>query len=318
MFPYIIRRVLQSIIVIILVTIFVFVGMRLLPGDPLFMLFNPNQLQEYTEEQLDQIREEAGLNRSLVVQYFDWLGNVFRGELGESMLTKTSVTKDVARSAPITMHLGILAFILGVIIGIPIGIISAIRRATRLDTILTTAANVGITVPIFWLGIMMIWVFGVELDWLPVMGYTSPFEDLAKSTQQIIMPVLCLAVWPIASNARQARSSMLEILRQDYIRTAYAKGLPERLVIYKHALKNSLIPIVTLAGMGIPIIVGGSVLVEQVFNIPGMGRLTINSLLNHDYTYVQGTTLILTGVVVVSNLLVDISYGWLDPRIRYD
>jgi len=216
------------------------------------------------------------------------------------------------------MHLGILAFILGVIIGIPIGIISAIRRATRLDTILTTAANVGITVPIFWLGIMMIWIFGVELDWLPVMGYTSPFEDLAKSTQQIIMPVLCLAVWPIASNARQARSSMLEILRQDYIRTAYAKGLPERLVIYKHALKNSLIPIVTLAGMGIPIIVGGSVLVEQVFNIPGMGRLTINSLLNHDYTYVQGTTLILTGVVVVSNLLVDISYGWLDPRIRYD
>ena len=318
MFPYIIRRVLQSIIVIILVTIFVFVGMRLLPGDPLFMLFNPNQLQEYTEEQLDQIREEAGLNRSLIVQYFDWLGNVFRGELGESMLTKTSVTKDVARSAPITMHLGILAFILGVIIGIPIGIISAIRRATRLDTILTTAANVGITVPIFWLGIMMIWIFGVELDWLPVMGYTSPFEDLAKSTQQIIMPVLCLAVWPIASNARQARSSMLEILRQDYIRTAYAKGLPERLVIYKHALKNSLIPIVTLAGMGIPIIVGGSVLVEQVFNIPGMGRLTINSLLNHDYTYVQGTTLILTGVVVVSNLLVDISYGWLDPRIRYD
>ena len=318
MFPYIIRRVLQSIIVIILVTIFVFVGMRLLPGDPLFMLFNPNQLQEYTEEQLNQIREEAGLNRSLIVQYFDWLGNVFRGELGESMLTKTSVTKDVARSAPITMHLGILAFILGVIIGIPIGIISAIRRATRLDTILTTAANVGITVPIFWLGIMMIWVFGVELDWLPVMGYTSPFEDLAKSTQQIIMPVLCLAVWPIASNARQARSSMLEILRQDYIRTAYAKGLPERLVIYKHALKNSLIPIVTLAGMGIPIIVGGSVLVEQVFNIPGMGRLTVNSLLNHDYTYVQGTTLILTGVVVVSNLLVDISYGWLDPRIRYD
>jgi peptide/nickel transport system permease protein len=318
MFAYIIRRIFQSIIVIILVTIFVFIGMRLLPGDPLFMLFNPNQLQEYTEEQLNQIREEAGLNRPLAVQYFDWLGDVFRGELGESMLTKTSVTKDIASSVPKTMHLGILAFIIGVIIGIPAGVISAIRRATWLDTVLTTAANVGITIPIFWLGIMMIWVFGVQLHWLPVMGYTSPFEDLAKNTQQIIMPVLCLAVWPIASNARQARSSMLEILRQDYIRTAYAKGLSERLVIYKHALKNSLIPIVTLAGMGIPIIVGGSVLVEQVFNIPGMGRLTVNSLLNHDYTYVQGTTLILTMVVVLSNLLVDISYGWLDPRIRYD
>jgi peptide/nickel transport system permease protein len=318
MFAYIIRRVIQSIIVVLLVTVFVFVAMRLLPGDPLFMLFNPNQLQEYTEEQLDQIREEAGLNRSLVLQYFDWLGDVFRGELGESILTKTSVTEEVLKKVPVTMHLGILAFILGVIIGIPIGVISALRRATWLDTILTTTANVGITVPIFWLGIMMIWVFGVELHWLPVMGYTSPFENLVLNTRQIIMPVLCLAVWPIASNARQARSSMLEILRQDYIRTAYSKGLSERLVIYKHALKNSLIPIVTLAGMGIPIIVGGSVLVEQVFNIPGMGRLTVNSLFNHDYTYVQGTTLILTGVVVLSNLLVDLSYGWLDPRIRYD
>ena len=318
MFAYIIRRVIQSIIVVLLVTVFVFVGMRLLPGDPLFMLFNPNQLQEYTEEQLDQIREEAGLNRSLVVQYFDWLGDVFRGELGESILTKTSVTEEVLKKVPVTMHLGILAFILGVIIGIPIGVISAIRRATWLDTILTTTANIGITVPIFWLGIMMIWVFGVELHWLPVMGYTSPFKDLALNTRQIIMPVLCLAVWPIASNARQARSSMLEILRQDYIRTAYSKGLSERIVIIKHALKNSLIPIVTLAGMGIPIIVGGQVLVEQVFNIPGMGRLTVNALFQHDYTYVQGTTLILTGVVVVSNLLVDLSYGWLDPRIRYD
>ena len=318
MSAYIIRRVLQSIIVILLVTIFVFVGMRLLPGDPLFMLFNPNQLQEYTEEQLDQIREEAGLNRSLVVQYFDWLGKVFQGELGESMLTKTSVTEDIARRVPITMHLGLLAFIIGIIVGIPIGIISAIRRATWMDTILTTAANIGITVPVFWLGVMMIWVFAVELDWLPVMGYTSPFEDFAKNTQQIIMPVLCIAVWPVASNARLARSAMLEILRQDYIRTAYAKGLSERLVIYKHALKNSLIPIVTLAGTGIPIIVGGQILIENVFNIPGMGRLTVNSLLNLDYTYVQGTTLIITGVVVLSNLLVDISYGWLDPRIRYN
>jgi peptide/nickel transport system permease protein len=318
MFAYIIRRVFQSLIVILLVTILVFIGMRLLPGDPLFMLFNPNQLKEYTPEQLEAIKEEAGLNRSLFVQYFDWFGDLFRGELGESILTKTSVTEEILKKVPVTMHLGILAFILGIIIGIPIGVISAIRRATWLDTILTTSANIGITVPIFWLGIMLIWVFGVQLHWLPVMGYTSPFEDFVLNTRQIIMPVLCLAVWPIASNARQARSSMLEILRQDYIRTAYSKGLSERLVIYKHALKNSLIPIVTLAGMGIPIIVGGSVLVEQVFNIPGMGRLTVNSLFNHDYTYVQGTTLILTGVVVLSNLLVDLSYGWLDPRIRYD
>ena len=318
MFAYIVRRFIQSFIVIILVTILVFIGMRLLPGDPIFMMFNPNQLQEFSQEQIEQIREKAGLNRPLPVQYFDWLGGVLRGELGESILTKTSVTEEILRKAPVTMHLGILAFIVGVILGIPAGIISAIRRATWLDSILTTLANIGITIPIFWLGIMMIWLFGVYLDWLPVMGYTSITEDFVKNTQQIIMPVLCIAVWPIASNARLSRSAMLEILRQDYIRTAYAKGLTERLVIYKHALKNSLIPIVTLAGLGIPIIIGGQVLVEQVFNIPGMGRLTVTSLFNHDYTYVQGTTLLITAVVVASNLLVDLSYGWLDPRIRYD
>ena len=318
MIAYIIRRCIQSVIVIFIVTVIVFVGMRLLPGDPLFMLFNPNQLQQYTPEQLEDIRREAGLDKSMVIQYFEWIGDVFKGELGKSILTKASVTKEIAKRVPVTMHLGIIAFVLGVIIGIPFGIISAIRRATWLDTAVTTIANIGITIPLFWLGIMMIWLFAVELGWLPVMGYTSPFENFALNTRQIIMPVLCLAIFPIASNARQARSSMLEILRQDYIRTAWSKGLRERKVIIKHALKNSLIPIVTLAGMGIPVIVGGSVLVEQVFNIPGMGRLAVDSLFNHDYTYVQGVTLIMTGVVVLSNLLVDLSYGLLDPRIRYD
>jgi peptide/nickel transport system permease protein len=317
MLAYIVRRLIQSVIVIFVVTVLVFFGMRMLPGDPIFMLFNPNQLQNYTEEQLQQIRKEAGLDKPLVVQYFTWLGDVFKGELGKSILTKSSVTKDIAKRVPVTMHIGLIAFILGIIIGIPFGIISAIRRGTWLDTLVTSLANIGITVPIFWLGIMMIWAFAVRLHWLPAMGYTSPLTNFTLSTKQIIMPVICLAVFPIASNARQARSSMLEILRQDYIRTAWSKGLTERMVILRHALKNSLIPIVTLAGMGIPMIVGGSVLVEQVFNIPGMGRLAVDSLFQHDYPYVQGITLILTGIVVISNLLVDLSYGWLDPRIRY-
>jgi peptide/nickel transport system permease protein len=173
-------------------------------------------------------------------------------------------------------------------------------------------------VPIFWLGIMLIWFFAIYLHWLPVMGYTSPFEDFVKNTRQLIMPVFCMAIFPIASNARQARSSMLEILRQDYIRTAWSKGLRERSVIISHALKNSLIPIVTLAGMGISSIIGGSVLIEQVFNIPGMGRLAVDSLFQHDYPYVQGITLVMTAIIVISNLLVDLSYGWLDPRIRYN
>jgi peptide/nickel transport system permease protein len=165
---------------------------------------------------------------------------------------------------------------------------------------------------------MLIWLFAVHWHWLPVMGYTSPFTDFILSIRKLIMPVFCMSIFAIAGNARQARSSMLEVLRQDYIRTAWSKGLTERVVIAKHAMKNSLIPIVTLAGMGISGIIGGSVLIEQVFNIPGMGRLAIDSLFQHDYPYVQGITLIITAVIVVSNLLVDLSYGWLDPRIRYN
>jgi len=165
---------------------------------------------------------------------------------------------------------------------------------------------------------MMIYLFAVKLHWLPVQGYTSPFVDFWLSTRKLIMPVFCMSIFAVAGNARQARSSMLEVLRQDYIRTAWSKGVTERVVIIGHALKNSLIPIVTLAGMGIAGIFGGSVLVEKVFNIPGMGRMAVDTMFNHDYPFVQGITLVMTGIIVASNLLVDLSYGWLDPRIRYN
>jgi peptide/nickel transport system permease protein len=315
---YIIRRVGQSIIVIVIVTIFVFVGMRLLPGDPLFMLIDRNQVVNMTQEELNKIRHDRGLDRSLVVQYFDWLGGVFHGNLGNSILTEEPIIKDLKQRIPITAYIGAIAFLIGILLGIPAGIISAIRRGTWLDTIVTTFANIGICVPIFWLGIILMWVFAVKLHWLPTSGYTSPFVDFWMSTKQLIMPVFCMAIFGIAGNARQARSSMLEVLRQDYIRTAWSKGVTERVVIIGHALKNSLIPIVTLVGMGIAGIFGGSVLIEQVFNIPGMGRLAVDSLFQHDYPYVQGITLVMTAIVVASNLLVDVSYGWLDPRIRYN
>ncbi len=315
---YIIRRVIQSLIVILIVTVLVFVGMRLLPGDPIYMIFNPNQLQNFTHAQIDQLRHDAGLDKPLMVQYFDWMGNVFKGNLGNSILSKQPISIELNKRIPVTAYIGFIAFLISLIIGIPAGIISAIRRGSWIDTIVTTVANLGITVPIFWLGIMMIWLFAVHLRWLPVMGYTSPFTDFWQSTKQLIMPVFCESLFAISANARQARSSVLEILRQDYIRTAWSKGLTERKVIVRHALKNSLIPIVTLAGMGIAGIVGGSVLVEQVFNIPGMGRMAVDSLFQHDYPYVQGITLVMTAIVVFSNLLVDLSYGWLDPRVRYN
>ncbi len=318
MVSYLIRRVGQSIIVILIVTVMVFAGMRMLPGDPIYMLFNPNQIQAMTQDEIDKIRHETGLDKSLAEQYFVWIGGVFKGDLGHSILNKRPITEDLNKRIPITGYIGVLAFILSAIIGIPAGIISAIRRGTWLDTVVTTIANIGICIPIFWLGILMIYLFAVQLRWLPTSGYTSPFVDFWMSSKQLLMPVFCMSIFSLAGNARQARSSMLEVLRQDYIRTAWSKGLKERVVIVGHALKNSLIPVITLMGMGIAAIFGGSVLIEQVFNIPGMGRLAVDAMFQHDYTYVQGITLVMTAIVVFSNLLVDLSYGWLDPRIRYN
>jgi peptide/nickel transport system permease protein len=292
--------------------------MRLLPGDPIRMIITASNTESFTEEQITQVRHEYGLDRPMFIQYFDWVGGFLRGDMGDSILQKVPVSDEVVRRIPITFHLGILAFIIGLLIGIPVGIIGAVRRATWLDTLVTTLSNLGITVPIFWLGILLMYLFGLYLNWLPVMGYTSPFTDFWLSTKQLIMPVFCLAVFPIASTARQTRSSMLDVMHQDYIRTAWAKGVKEQAVIMRHALKNGLIPIVTLAGMGVPMIVGGTVLIETVFNIPGMGRLAVTSVLNQDYPYVQGIVLIVSAAVLVVNLIVELVYGWLDPRIRYD
>jgi peptide/nickel transport system permease protein len=300
-----------------MVTIVVFLVMRILPGDPIYMLYSPDSVQLFTDEEIARIKHEAGLDRPLVVQYINWMKGVIHGDLGVSILYKSSVSKDIAKRLPITVYLGSMAFVLSLLISIPIGVIAAVRRATWLDTILTAMANLGITIPIFWLAIMMVYLFAIKLNWLPVMGYTSPFEDFWLSTRKLVMPVMCMAVWPLAGNVRLVRSAMLEVLGQDYIRTAWAKGQKEHIIVRKHALKNGLIPVVTMAGMWVSTIIGGAVLIEQVFNIPGMGRLAVDAIFTHDYAYVQGVTLIMTISIVVTNLLVDISYGWLDPRIRY-
>mgnify|MGYP000011748738 CR=1 FL=1 len=316
MTTYIIRRVGLAILVLFIVSIIVFLAMRLLPGDPILMWMTSDDLRQISPEQLALLRHEYGLDKPIVMQYLDWLNGVFHGDLGKSVRYHTSVTSEVLRRLPITLHLGLSAFVLGFIIGIPAGVICAIRRGSWIDTIVTTLTNIGITVPVFWLGILMIYVFSLQLKLLPTYGYTSPFTDFWLSTRQLIMPVICLAVFPIASTARQTRSSMLEVMRQDYIRTAWSKGLLERAVVMRHALKNGLIPIVTFSGLGLGGILGGSVLIESVFAIPGMGRLTVASVLNHDFAITQGVTLVIAAGVVLVNLLVDISYAWLDPRIR--
>jgi len=318
MTTYIIRRLILAVIVLVLVSLFVFLSMRLLPGDPVLMYMSARSVQEITEEQLDLVRQEFGLDKSLPLQYLDWISGVLHGDFGTSILNRSPVIQEILRRLPITFHLGILAFIIAIVIGIPAGVLCAVRRGGWLDNFVTTLANIGITVPVFWLGIILIYVFALYFGWLPVMGYISPFENFWLNTKQIIMPVFCLALGPIAGNARQARSSMLEVIRKDYIRTAWSKGLKERAIIMKHALKNGLMPVVTLSGMGVGTILGGAVLIEQVFNIPGMGRLAVTSVMNQDYPYVQAVALIMAISIVLANLLVDISYGWLDPRVRYN
>jgi peptide/nickel transport system permease protein len=315
---YILRRILQMILVLLIVTIIVFFLLRLLPGDPIMMYLSQQDLEEITQEQVDFIKHQLGLDRSLPVQYFNWLGDVLTGDLGSSIITKTQVIKDIKVRLPVTLHLGILAFILSVIIGIPLGVIAAARRGSWIDNVVTAVGNIGITLPSFWLGIILIYIIGYKLEWLPIYGYTSPFKNFWLNTQQIIMPVIVLAAAPIATGVRITRSSMLEVLKQDYIRTAWSKGLTERKVIMKHALRNGLLPVVAMKGMSLVAIVGGSVLVETVFSIPGMGRLAVEGLFSQDYPVVQATLLIVATFTLLMNLLIDLSYGWLDPRIHYE
>jgi peptide/nickel transport system permease protein len=314
---YLIRRILQMILVLLIVTLVVFLIVRLLPGDPILMYLTSQNVETITQEQIDIIRHERGLDKPMLVQYFNWLTGVATGNLGQSIITRSNVIDDIKQRLPITFHLGLMAFIFAIIIGIPMGVISAIRRGTWMDSILTSLGNLGICVPIFWLGILLIYLFSLQLGWLPTFGYTSPFKDFWLSTKQVLMPVFCIAVPEMASSVRLTRSSMLEVLQQDYIRTAWSKGLKERAVIARHALKNSLIPVITLKGISLGVIVGGAVLIETVFGIPGMGRLAVEALFQHDYVMIQGVLLVFGVILLAANLLVDLTYGWLDPRVHY-
>lgn len=318
MTTYIIRRLLHAVLVVLIVSLLVFVLIRLLPGDPILMYVASGDLQSFTKEQVAQIKHELGLDKPVLLQYVDWLINVMKGDLGKSLLHKYDVLSEIKRRLPITLYLGLLSFVIGCIVGPILGIISAVRRGKWIDNFVTILANVGITAPPFWIGIILIYLLGLYLGLLPIYGYTPPLENLWRNLQQSIMPVLVLATFPIASTARQTRSSVLEVLRQDYVRTAWSKGLSEKAIIVKHVLKNALMPVVTLQGILLRNIIGGSVIVETVFFIPGMGKLIVDSMLSQDYMVVQGTILIFSIATVVANLIVDIAYGWLDPRIQYE
>jgi peptide/nickel transport system permease protein len=302
----------------VLITLIVFVALHILPGDPVYLIMTKPQVSNYSQEQIEAVKKEHGLDKPLVIQYFNWMGGVFKGDFGKSITEHRSALDIFTSTAPRTLYLSLVAFIISFVLGILAGVICAIRRGTWIDTAVTILANLGITVPVFWLGTILIFIFSLQLHWLPVQGYTSPFTDLVKSIRQGILPVFCLSVFTLSAIARQTRSSMLEVMRQDYIRTAWAKGLRERAVVMTHALKNGLIPVVTLAGLGLSIILVASVFVETIFNIQGSGLALVNAINARDYPVVQTFTFFIAALVLVINLLVDISFGWLDPRIRYE
>lgn len=315
---YIIRRLLHALLILFLVTLIVFFVIRLLPGDPLIIFLGQSaQSGAMSLQELEHLRAEYRLDKPIIIQYVLWVWDLFHGNLGKSIFYHENVGKLMLERFPVTLHLGLTAFILSSILGIFLGLIAAIRRGTWIDAIATTFANIGITIFVPWLGLLMMYIFGLRLGWLPIAGYTSPFDNFWLSTKQAIMPIICLSVISMAMTARQMRSSVLEVIQLDYVRTAWAKGLKERVIILRHIFKNSLIPVITLLGILIGFVIAGSVLVETVFAIPGVGRLLVTSIFAQDYTVIQSVTLFIAMIILLSNLIVDIAYGWLDPKIRY-
>lgn len=318
MTTYIIRRLLYGIIVFIVVTILVFLAMRALPGDPLEIYVVAHDVQHMTEEMMAELQAKFGLDKPLPVQYINWIGDMFTGDLGRSIHFNEPVSKLIGERLPVSLYLAIISFIFASILGVAFGVIAGLRRSKIIDTVVTSLANLGISLPHFWLAILMIYVLGVWLKWLPTSGYVSPFEDFGQWVRYMIMPVFVVATWAAAFYARQARSTILEVVHQDYIRTAWAKGLRERVVVLRHALKNAFIPVITVMGMSFVMMVSGQVVIENVYSIPGLGRLIVAAIFAQDYAIVQGCVLVIAVMVVLANLLVDISYAWFDPRIRYD
>jgi peptide/nickel transport system permease protein len=311
-FRYIIRRLLAAIPVMVVVATAVFLLLFLTPGDPAAVILGADA----RPEQVAELRTRLGLDRPVHEQLFSWYARLLQGDLGQSIFLSRPVTQAIAERAEPTLLLTALASLVAVSIGLPFGILSALRRGQWIDTGSMVVAIGGVSMPSFWLGLNLIFLFGVVLGWLPVAGYQPLNAGLWESLRYLILPAITLGLAQGALLARMTRSMMLETLDEDYVRTARAKGLAERRVIAAHALRNAMIPLVTIIGLTFAILMGGAVITETVFNIPGVGRLLIQAVTRRDYPVVQGVVLIIAGLYVIINLLVDIIYGYLDPRLR--
>lgn len=309
---YLLRRLLLAIPVILLVTIMVFSLMHLIPGDPATVILG----QEATPEAIAAMRAELGLDKPIVIQYLTWLGGVLHGDLGRSLVDHTPVAKLIAQRLPATLELTFGTFIVALLIAIPAGIFSAARKGTWVDYVSTSFALGGMSIPHFWLGMMFIVLFAVKLGWLPASGYVPFLNNPSENMRAMIMPMVATGLREAAILMRMVRSSLLDVMDADYIRTAYSKGLKEKTVILRHALKNALVPVLTSSGLMIAGLLGGLVITESIFSIPGYGKLIVDSIYTRDFVTVQGAILVSALLVVVVNLVVDILYTVIDPRIK--
>lgn len=313
MVAYVIRRLLLIIPVLIVVGVIVFFLIHVTPGDPAALMLGG----EATPSQVATLRHELGLDQPLPTQFVHWVGGILHGNLGQSIFLNESVTKAILQRAQVTGLLTIYALIISLLIGVPAGIIAAIRRNSLLDRGLMVLSVSGVAVPSFYLAILLILLFAVALHWLPSGGYVPISQSLWGHFKSMILPAISLGFARSALLARLIRASMLDVLREDYIRTASAKGLAHKRVVMVHALRNALLPAVTVVGFSVGALLGGAVIIETVFTLPGMGQLVVQSVLRRDYPVIQGTLLVIAFIYVVVNLVVDLAYVYIDPRVRY-
>ena len=312
---YVVRRALNGLLVLWLVSIVIFSLVRILPGDAVIMQLD--QAAAPTPEILSRARQELGLERPFLAQYRTWITGAVQGDLGRSLITRRPVMNELLKRINLTSHLAVMSIIVAMLIALPIGVLSAVKQDTASDYIARFFAVLGLSLPDFWLATVVITFLAIWVQWIPPIGFAPLWEDPARCLGQLLIPALIIGARLAAVSMRMTRSSLLEVLRQDYIRTARAKGTRERAVIVRHALKNAFIPVVTVIGQQFSVLLGGTVIVEFIFLQPGVGSLLLDAVQLRDYTVIQGAVLFFAAVIVLVNLLVDVSYAWLDPRIRY-
>ncbi len=317
MYRYIVRRLIAYVPVLIGVSLLIFVVLRVLPGDVAMVIVGQGGEGTITENALESVRAQLGLNKPLPLQYLEWLGRFVTLDLGRSLHNGEPVTALIGRSMPATMELTLLTAVMSLLIAVPLGVVSAIRQETWLDYTLRVISIAGIAAPNFWVGLLLILGLLFVFHWFPPLGYSSFVEDPASNLQKLVWPALAMGASFAAFLSRMTRSCVLEVLSQDYIRTAWSKGLRERQVVFHHALKNALLPVVTLLGVQVALLLGGAVVMEKMFAIPGLGLALVDGIHHRDYPVVQGIIVLFSMIVLTVNLLVDLTYAWLDPRIRY-